>query len=90
MMIAKTTTIDAAGRVVVPKDLREALGMTPGSPVEITFHETHLELTPLPRAVRLERRGSITVAVPVEPSEPLQTKQVEQTRKALRARGEAG
>ena len=89
MKSAKITTIDAAGRLVVPKDLREAVGMSPGSSVEITLRESHLELAPLPRAIRLEQEGTITVAVPVEPSEPLRTEQVAETRKALRGGREA-
>ncbi|MGI8727938.1 MAG: AbrB/MazE/SpoVT family DNA-binding domain-containing protein, partial [Solirubrobacterales bacterium] len=30
------TTIDKAGRIVVPKALREAVGLTPGTTVDIS------------------------------------------------------
>jgi len=37
------TTIDKAGRVVVPKELRDALGITPGE-VELTIQGTRIVL----------------------------------------------
>ena len=36
-------TIDAGGRVVVPKDVRERLGLRPGSRIVLTEVEGHLE-----------------------------------------------
>lgn len=41
---AMETTIDAAGRLVVPKELRDRLGMTAGSRVEIREDGSGLRL----------------------------------------------
>lgn len=49
------TTIDSAGRLVVPKALRGALGLTGGSEVELTLADGAVELRPVPRPVRVER-----------------------------------
>jgi AbrB family looped-hinge helix DNA binding protein len=38
-------SIDTAGRVVVPKPLRDELGITPGTPLEIDLVDDHLELS---------------------------------------------
>lgn len=57
------TTVDGAGRLVVPKALRLALGLTPGREVDIVFADGRLEIElapveahvvgdqPLPRVV---------------------------------------
>ena len=39
-------TIDAGGRVVVPKEVRERLGLRPGSRIVLTEVEGHLEISP--------------------------------------------
>jgi len=38
------TTIDAAGRVVIPKSLREALGLSAGTELDIVAVDGHLEV----------------------------------------------
>ena len=40
-------TIDSAGRVVVPKALRDQLGLSPDTQLEIDVVDGHLELAPL-------------------------------------------
>ena len=61
------TTIDGAGRVVVPKALRDALDLRPGTPLEIDQENGRLVLEPKPVRMRLVRRGKGLVAVPEKP-----------------------
>ena len=56
------TTIDSAGRIVVPKPLRDALGLSPGSTVEISRYGAGLQLLPMRRTARLEDESGILVA----------------------------
>ncbi len=55
--------IDAAGRVVIPKQLRDELALVPGTELEIRAVEGRLEIQPVPVGMHLERRGSGPVAV---------------------------
>jgi AbrB family looped-hinge helix DNA binding protein len=53
------TTIDKAGRVVIPSSLRERAGLVPGTEIEVTIDEFGLRLervAPGPRLVRVGRR----------------------------------
>ncbi len=57
------TTIDSAGRIVVPKSLRAALGLKGGDEVEITLQGERIELVPAPRKVSLrEAPGGLLVS----------------------------
>ena len=58
------STIDAAGRIVVPKVLRERLGLSGGRVVDIREREGRLEIEPAPVAMSLVRRRGGRVAVP--------------------------
>ena len=78
------TTIDAAGRVVVPKALRDALGLMPGTELEIVAADGALELSPLPTPMHLEGRGANTVAVADEAVPPLTAELVRDTLEGLR------
>lgn len=57
------TAIDAAGRVVIPKGLREALGLTAGQTLEIVERDGRLEIVPAPTPMRLVDEGDGVVAV---------------------------
>lgn len=48
-------TIDSGGRILVPKSLRDALGLTPGTTVDISAYGTGLQVTPGGRTARLQR-----------------------------------
>lgn len=56
-------TIDAGGRIVVPKDLRERLGLTPGTKVDLIETDGRLEISPAATPMHLEQRGDDLVAV---------------------------
>jgi len=80
------TTIDKAGRVVVPRALRRATGLEAGSEVEIRAADGRIEMEPAPLEVRLERKGGVVVAVPVRPVPPMGAAVVEGTIQSLRGR----
>jgi AbrB family looped-hinge helix DNA binding protein len=53
------TTIDKAGRVVIPAAVREKAGLAPGTALEITVDDTGVRLervAPGPKLVRVGRR----------------------------------
>ncbi|HEX7326945.1 MAG TPA: AbrB/MazE/SpoVT family DNA-binding domain-containing protein [Casimicrobiaceae bacterium] len=58
------TTIDRAGRIVVPKSLREALGLEAGQLLEIRAGDGRLEIEVAPTPMHLKKRGKGVVAVP--------------------------
>jgi AbrB family looped-hinge helix DNA binding protein len=81
------TTIDRAGRLVVPKKIRDAAGIVPGSELTIRVADGRIEIEPAPLEVRLVKRGSLTVAVPRNRVPPLTPEAVGQTLDRLRRRG---
>ena len=54
MSIVKTSS---KGQVVIPKDIREKLGITPGKRLLFRVIENHAEITPLPDDPIKEMRG---------------------------------
>lgn len=78
------TTIDQAGRIVVPKALRDALGFKPGQVLELRVGDGRLEIEVAPTAMRLERRGKGLVAVTDVPVPNLSAAQVRETLERLR------
>ena len=70
------TAIDAAGRIVVPKPLRDALGLAPGQLLDITAGDGRLEIAIAPTPMTLKRRGKSVVAVPDRTLPPLTAEQV--------------
>jgi AbrB family looped-hinge helix DNA binding protein len=80
------TTIDRAGRLVVPKRIRDAAGITPGAELEIRVADGRIEIEPAPLEVKLVKRGSLTVAVPRRAVPPLTEDVVRETVERLRRR----
>jgi AbrB family looped-hinge helix DNA binding protein len=78
------TTIDAAGRIVVPKSLREALGLKPGQPLEIRAGDGRLEIEIAATPVKLKKRGKGLVAVPDAKLPPLTADLVRETLERVR------
>ena len=77
------TTIDSAGRIVIPKSVRDAARLVPGMALVVTFRDGKVEIEPEPRSVGLVRRRTLLVAVPEEPGEFLSSDTVEATRDDL-------
>ena len=75
------TTIDAAGRLVVPKPLREELGFAPGAELELTAVDGRLEVA-VPSRVRVDT-GPHGVRFTADTDERLSAEQV----RALMERG---
>lgn len=59
-----SSTIDAAGRLVIPKALRERAGLTPGTRVEFRLHEGAIEITPATSQGGWEDRHGIRFPIP--------------------------
>lgn len=87
MITAMKTTIDKAGRLVVPKAVREACRLRPGTRVRFRVSDGRIEIEPVPMDVTLKRRGSIVVAVPREGRPVLTAAEVDDTTASLRTRG---
>lgn len=78
------TTIDGAGRIVVPKSLREELRLTGGQDLEIVARDGRLEVSVPSTVVRLERRHGVPVAVPDTELPTLTAVQVRETLERIR------
>lgn len=81
---AMKATIDAAGRIVVPKPLRQALGLKAGQPLEIRAGDGRLEIEIAPTPVHLKKRGKGVVAVPDAELPVLTAEQVRETLERIR------
>jgi AbrB family looped-hinge helix DNA binding protein len=64
------TTIDKAGRLVIPAAVRERLGLEPGTTLEVTVDEVGIRLERVAQGPQLVRVGKRLVARPtVSPDE---------------------
>ncbi len=78
------TTIDQAGRLVIPKELRDALALIPGQELDVQMKDGHLEIDVPPTPMRLKREGRIRTAVPLKKLPPLTAEQVRDTLEQIR------
>ena len=63
------STIDKAGRVVIPAAIRDRAGLTPGTALEVTADETGVRIervAPGPKLVRIGRRLVARPTVPAD------------------------
>jgi len=77
------TTIDAAGRLVIPRAIRRQAGLQPGMALEVRCRDGRIEIEPAALPVKLVRKGRLVVAVPETDGEQLTAETVEATRQAL-------
>ena len=61
-MLPMEATIDGVGRIVVPKALRDALGLGAGSTVDISLYGAGLQLIPTGRTARIREVDGRLVA----------------------------
>jgi AbrB family looped-hinge helix DNA binding protein len=63
------TSIDRAGRVVIPASIRERAGLVAGAEIEVTLEDAGVRLQRVAAGPRLVKVGRRTVARPTAPSE---------------------
>src|SRR5687767_7551476 len=84
MLRAMKASLDAAGRIIVPKALRLALGLRAGQLLEIRACDGRLEIEVAATPMRLKRRGKGVVAVPETKLPPLKADEVRETLERIR------
>jgi AbrB family looped-hinge helix DNA binding protein len=81
------TTMDAAGRPVIPKEIRREAAIEPGSPLDVRCRDGVIEIEPEPVPVTLTRKGRVLVARPRTKLPTLRSETVERTRRRVSRRG---
>jgi len=76
--------MDSAGRIVVPKALRQALKWRPGQALEVRVGDGRLEIEIAATSMSLETRGRGVVAVPADELPPLTADEVRETLEQIR------
>lgn len=59
-----STTIDAAGRIVVPKPVREAMGLTPGTLIDVVYADGAIRIDFAPIEATVDSREPLPRIVP--------------------------
>lgn len=78
------TTIDAAGRIVVPKSIRDAMGLAPGRKIDIVYTDGKIEIDVAPIEVDLVTGGKVPRIVPRGEVPPLTVSIVREVLEATR------
>jgi AbrB family looped-hinge helix DNA binding protein len=78
------TTIDSAGRIVVPRRLREELGFRPGQKLELSAVDGRLAVEHPTTPIHLEEREGQLVAVADRPMPTLTPELVRETLEQIR------
>lgn len=77
------SSIDSAGRVVIPKPIRDRLGMDERQAVEVHERDGVIELVPVSTPMELVDRGDGPVAVPADSASEVPPLTDEMVRQAL-------
>jgi AbrB family looped-hinge helix DNA binding protein len=81
-----TITMDSAGRLVIPKEIRREAALEPGIPLDVRLRDGVIEIEPQALPVKLERKGRLLVARAGARVSPLRSATVERTRRAVTTR----
>lgn len=84
LYIGMTTTIDSAGRVVIPKPIREMAGFHQGDEIEIEYRDGKIEIEPKAAAMTLRRAGKYLVIVAPSETPALSAATVNAVRRSIR------
>jgi AbrB family looped-hinge helix DNA binding protein len=76
-------TLDRAGRVVLPKTLRDELHLSPGDTLDVTVKGDEVTLRPRRGATPLQKERGVWV---FRTGEPLTARETEETLRNIRAR----
>ncbi|MCX6544009.1 MAG: AbrB/MazE/SpoVT family DNA-binding domain-containing protein [Acidobacteria bacterium] len=80
------TTMDRAGRLVIPSDIRREAALEPGTPLDIRWRDGVIEIEPQPLSVTFVREKRLLVARPEAKTPALTTDIVERMRVQLAVR----
>jgi AbrB family looped-hinge helix DNA binding protein len=73
------TTIDRAGRIVIPKTMRDEAGLTPGAEVDVELRDGRIEIEPAPVPMRIVYKDGHPVIEADADMPPLTPDDVRQT-----------
>ena len=78
------TTIDRAGRVVIPKALRDSAGLKPGAKLRVECRDGKIEIEAVSAGVQWVRKGTLMVAIPPAGTPKLTVKEVNRIAREIR------
>lgn len=78
------TTIDSAGRIVVPKAVRDAMGLTAGRAIDVIFTDGRIEIDLAPADVTVVVDEGLPRVLPTDELEGLTDEQVRDVLEATR------
>ncbi len=78
------SAIDKSGRVIIPKPLRDKLGLVGGEELEVTEENGAIEIRPMAIDVELVETAEGLVALPKQPVPVLTAEQVRATLDRIR------
>ena len=77
--------MDAAGRIVLPKPVRERAGLAAGMRLEIRIVDGRIEIEPAPARVTVEKKDGFWIARPEDAVPVLRQGEVDRTIDEVRA-----
>jgi AbrB family looped-hinge helix DNA binding protein len=82
------TTIDHAGRLVIPKEIRDLASLKGGTVLDVRWEDGRVVVEPAPVVARLAQKGRFMVAQAPAGQPILTSEAVEATRSAVRGEGQ--
>lgn len=85
-------TIDKAGRLVVPKPIRDAMGLTPGAKLDISYGDGRIEIeyAPVEARVRIAEDGFPIIETDEDHLQPVTDEMLRESIEGVRNEGVVG